>query len=132
MDVSFLLWDLVYFARHLPYGQVKDTRIYKVFESASFLNRIFYVDESKLINSSLVTVFPKGVIYNHTDSSFQFRDFHALLMGSTQMLRESLDLQNNSDALDKLERLEAAIAVFEKASLMDDITSHIAHLKIKK
>lgn len=130
MDVSYMLWDFVYIVAHSEFDEIKNHRMYQVFESASFLNRTFYLDEGRLLNSKFVTAFPKGVLYNHVDACYQFRDIHALLYGSVEMLRESVDLDNNPDALDKLERLESAIQALKSAMLMDDITCHIARMKL--
>ena len=131
MDVSNLLWDLVFIVTHQHPDTLKENRIYQTFESASFLNRNFCVDECRLVSSALVTQYPKGVMYDHVDALYHFSNIQTLFYGSIDMLKNSHDLDNNLDAQDKLERLETAVKIFESHSILDDLTNFMSQIHLK-
>lgn len=131
MDVSYLLWDLVFIVSHQHPDTLKENRIYQTFESASFLNRSFCVDECRLISSALVTYYPKGVMYDHVDAVYHFVNIQTLFYGAIEMLKTSHDIDNNLDAQDKLERLETAVKVIECHSILDDLTNFMSQIHLK-
>lgn len=130
MDVSSVFWDFVYIASHMSGDEIKNHRIYQVFECSSFLNREFILDECKLINSSFVSQYPKGAVYNHYDSHYSFTNIHNLFYGSADMLVNSVDFNDNPDAQDKYDRLLVAIRCLESLDIMREITSHLSKLKL--
>ena len=130
MDVSSMFWDFVYIASHMSGDDIKNHRIYQVFECSSFLNRQFILDECKLINASLVSQYPKGVVYNYYDSTYSFNNIYSLFYGSANMLVNSVDFNDNPDAQDKYERLLTAIVSLENLNIMKEITSHLSKLKL--
>jgi hypothetical protein len=131
MDVSHMFWDLVYIVTHRSCDEIKESRLYQAFECASFLNRMFIIDEAKLLNSSYVSRYPKGVCYIYYEACYNFQNIHSLFYGSVEMLSKSHDLDNNPDALDKLERIKSAIVVLEKYEMINDLTSHLSKLKLR-
>lgn len=130
MDVSSMFWDFVYISSHMSLNDIKNNRIYQVFECTSFLNREFILDECKLINSSYVSQYPKGVMYNFTDATYHFKNIHSLFYGAADMLINSVDFNNNPDAQDKYDRLMDSIKSLEELKLMSEITSHLSKLKL--
>jgi hypothetical protein len=110
--------------------EVKNSRIYQVFECASFLNREFILDECKLLNSSYVSQYPKGVIYNYDDAVYTFRNIYSLFYGAADMLINSVDFNNNPDAQDKYDRLFQAIKSLEDMKIMNEITSSLSKLRL--
>lgn len=130
MDVSSMFWDFVYIASHMSLDEIKNHRIYQVIECASFLNREFILDECKLLNSTYVSQYPKGVVYNYCDATYSFNNIFSLFYGSANMLINSVDFNNNPDAQDKYDRLFAAIKSLEELKLMNEITSHLSKLKL--
>ena len=131
MDVSYLLWDLVFIVSHQHPDTLKENRIYQTFESASFLNRSFCVDECRLISSALITHYPKGVMYDHIDAVYHFVNIQTLFYGAIEMLKTSHDIDNNLDAQDKIERLETAVKVIEHHSILDDLTNFMSQIHLK-
>lgn len=130
MDISSMFWDFVYISSHMPLDEIKNHKIYQVFECASFLNREFVLDECKLLNSSYVSQYPKGVVYSYNDATYNFSNIYSLFYGSANMLINSVDFNNNPDAQDKYDRLMDAIKSLEELKLMNEITSHLSKLKL--
>lgn len=130
MDVSSMFWDFVYIASHISLDEIKKHRVYQVFECGSFLNREFLLDECKLLNSSYVSQYPKGIVYNYCDATYSFKNIHSLFYGSVDMLINSVDFNNNPDAQDKYDRLLEAIKSLEEMKIMNEITSHLSKLKL--
>lgn len=130
MDVSSIFWDFVYISSHMSLDEIKNHKIYQVFECASFLNREFVLDECKLLNASYVSQYPKGVVYNYSDATYSFMNIYSLFYGSAKMLITSADFHNNPDAQDKYDRLMDAIKSLEELKLMNEITSHLSKLKL--
>lgn len=130
MDVSSMFWDFVYITSHMSLDEIKSHRIYQVFECASFLNREFVLDECKLLNSTYVSQYPKGVVYHYCDATYSFNNIFSLFYGSANMLINSVDFNNNPDAQDKYDRLLEAIKSLEELKLMNEITSHLSKLKL--
>jgi hypothetical protein len=130
MDVSSMFWDFVYIASHMSIDEIKNHRIYQVFECASFLNRGFILDECVLLNSSSVSQYPKGIVYEYSDATYSFKNIHSLFYGSADMLISSVDFNNNPDAQDKYDRLLDAIKSLEEMKIMNEITSHLSKLKL--
>ncbi len=130
MDVSSMFWDFVYVASHMSGDEIKQHRVFQVFECAGFLNREFILDECKLINASYISQYPKGVIYNYYDATYTFMNIYSLFYGAADMLINSADFNNNPDAQDKYDRLLAAIKSLESLKIMNEITSHLSKLKL--
>ena len=130
MDISSMFWDFVYISSHMSLDEIKNHKIYQVFECASFLNREFVLDECKLLNASYVSQYPKGVVYNYSDATYSFMNIYSLFYGSAKMLITSADFNNNPDAQDKYDRLMDAIKSLEELKLMNEITSHLSKLKL--
>jgi hypothetical protein len=130
MDVSSMFWDFVFIASHMSGDEIKNHRIYQIFECSSFLNRQFILDECKLINSSCVSQYPKGVMYNYHDATYSFANIHSLFYGAADMLINSVDFNDNPDTQDKYDRLLAAIKSLEGLNIMNEITSHLSKLKL--
>lgn len=125
-----MFWDFVYISSHMSIDDIKDHRIYQVFECTSFLNRGFILDEYTLLNSSFVSKYPKGVVYDYSDATYFFKNIHSLFYGAADMLINSVDFNNNPDAQDKYDRLLEAIKSLEEMKIMNEITSHLSKLKL--
>ena len=110
--------------------EIKNNRIFQVFECASFLNREFVLDECILLNSTYVSQYPKGVIYSYSDATYTFKNIYNLFYGAADILINSVDLDNNPDAQDKYDRLLQAIKSLENLNIMNEITSHMSKLKL--
>lgn len=106
MDVSCSFWDFVRAVSSMPHDELKSSNIYQRFEYAAMLNRSYVMDETSLLNISLVKELPRGVAYNYYDNTYSFEDTHALMFGTVKLLEESKDLKNNPDAQEKLNNLQ--------------------------
>jgi hypothetical protein len=132
MDVSYMFWDFIYIVSNQSLDDIKNNRIYQVFECASFLNREFILDECKLINWSYVSQYPKGVSYTYYDACYHFPNIHSLMYSSADMLCNSYDFNDNPDAQDKYDRIIEALKILKEHDLIDDLTSHLSKLKLTK
>jgi hypothetical protein len=130
MDVSHTIWDFVSMASKLSCDEIKKTRVYQSFECASFLNRTFIIDEASLLDSSLVSKYPKGVYYNHMDASYHFSNMYNLFYGTAEMLSKSIDFNSNRDAQEKFERIMVCVKTIEKYEILNELTSHLSKLKL--
>jgi hypothetical protein len=125
MDVSTLLWDFVFAVSHLCHDELMKSEVYMRMECAALLNRKFIMDETSLVNVSLVTMFPRGSRYNQYDNTYEFEGMHALLFGALELLKTSMALDENLDAQEKLERLEYAVKRVDQHILVADICKRV-------
>lgn len=125
MDISRVFWEFVDIVSSMPTDDIKNHRLYQIFESASCLNRKFFVNESSIIRAALVGRYPKGIEYDYCDEYYIFRNIYSLFYGSTEMLMKSVDFKNNKDAQIKCELLQGAIKALENNGLMNELTEHL-------
>lgn len=124
-----MFWTFIDIVSTLSYDDIKNHRVYQVFESASCMNRKFILDEGKLIRAAIVGKYSKGVEYDYCDSCYSFRNIHSLFYGSTEMLVNSVDFKSNKDALQKYMKIQDAIQVLENNGLMNELTNHLVKHK---
>jgi hypothetical protein len=129
MDISNTFWDLVDILNHDSCDNIKANPTFQRYQFASYLNRRFILDEAALVDSSSISLYPKGTSYNHFHAFYEFANIRSLFFGAAHILRTSSTFNENGDVQDKCCKLLCAIRTLEEFEILGDLTSHLSKLK---
>jgi hypothetical protein len=129
MDISNSFWDLVLILNRNSCDDIKANPTFQRYQFASYLNRRFILDEAMLVDSSSVSLYPKGTSYNHFHAFYEFTNLRSLFFGAADILRNSSTFDENAEVQDKCYKLLQAIRTLEEFEIFGDLTSHLSKLK---